>query len=124
MPTFASKTLALPRITTGLSTDWFSAGLVTRIGRQEVGVVAARQRVVDDDPLAAEHVDRLAVEAEEDALHGRELRERVDDLREPRLHRRAAAARLELRGQVDAGDPVLDLEAEELRAVRDRRASP
>ena len=34
----------------------------------------------------------------------------------------AAAARLELGGQVDAGDPVLDLEAEELRAARDRGA--
>ena len=77
--------------------------------------------MVDHDSLAAEHVDRLAVEAEDDALHARELRDREGDLGEPRLHRRAAAARLELRGEVDAGDPVVDREPEELRPVGDRR---
>ena len=124
MPTLASKTLALPRMTHGAPDGLVQGGAGDEDRREQVGVVAAGERVVDDDALAAEDVDRLAVEAEENAVHRRELGERVDDLGEARLHGGAAAAGLELRGQVDGGDAVGDREPEELRSFRDRGAEP
>ena len=79
---------------------------------QEISVVLAGDRLFYDDALAAKHVDPLAVELEEDARDRRELSQRVDDLCDPHVHRRGATAGLELGGEVDGRDPVLDGQAE------------
>jgi hypothetical protein len=89
---------------------------------QEISVVLAGDRLVHDHAFAAEHVDSLAVELEEDTLDRGELGERVDDLCDPHVHGRGAAARLELRCEVDRGDAVGHRQAEKLGAGRDLRA--
>ena len=89
--------------------------------RQLVVEVGTTDRAVQDDALAAEDGHGLPVDLEHDRLDGRELGERVDDLGEPIAHRGRAAARVELGGQVDRRDAVLDREAEQIGARRDRR---
>ena len=46
------------------------------------------------------------------------MRERVDDLPEAQLHRKRAAARLVLRGQVDRCHTAIDRDAEQSRPAR------
>ena len=88
--------------------------------RQLIGEVRTADGTVQDDPFAAEHGHRLALDLEDDRLDGRELGQRVDDLGEAELHRGRAAARIELGREVDGRDAVLDGQAEQVGAGRDR----
>ena len=92
--------------------------------RREILVIASADRVVEDDSLVGEDVHRLPVELEADLLDGRKLRQRVDDLREAELHRERTAAGLELGGEVDRRDAVLDRDPEQPRVGRNGRRRP
>ena len=88
--------------------------------RQLVVEPRPADRPVEDDPLAAEDRHDRAVDLEQDRVDRRELGQRVDDLGEAELGRRAAAAGRELARQVDRRDAVLDRQPQQLRAGRDR----
>src|SRR3954447_7261314 len=57
-------------------------GPVREDDRELVDVVGPIDGLVEEDALAAECLARLAVDLEEDGLHGRELGQGVDDLGE------------------------------------------
>src|SRR5690606_19594552 len=86
--------------------------------------VGARYRRVDDDAFAADRIGLLAVERESDPVDVVELSEGAHDLRDAKQHRQRAAARRELRTQVDGGDTVFDRDAVQGGAGGDRRAQP
>ena len=77
------------------------SGDVTTMARRQVLPVGRRLRLLQHDPSPPSAVDGLAVDAEADAGHGRELEGGVHDLRHAHLHGQRAAAVVEGAREVD-----------------------